>query len=502
MPRWPGAIAAGLVLLLTLGTLIAVALRSDWAGGLSVSDWAAVRFTVVQAAVSALVSTLAAIPVARALARRSFAGRGALITLMGAPFILPVIVAILGLLAVFGRGGLLNAALEALGLPQISIYGFQGVVLAHVFFNLPLAVRLILHGWLSIPAERFRLAASLDMPVGRFLEWPMLRSVVPGVMLAIFLICLTSFAVALTLGGGPKATTVELAIYQALRFEFDLAGAARLAMVQFAICAMAAVLAWVVTAPQAVGGGLDRVVQRWDGAGWAKVWDGLAMAMAALLLLVPLGMVVQRGLGGLAQMPDDIWQSALRSIGVALVSSILCCAMSLALCLRRGGGLAGLSAVLPLAASGLMMGTGLFVMVWPFVDPARVALLVTAVVNAVMALPFAYRALAPALNEVEAHYGRVADSLGMVGVARMRWLILPRLRRPLGFSAGLAAALSMGDLGVITLFAGSGQETLPLTMFRLMGAYQMDAAAGVALVLLALSLGLFWLFDRGGRASD
>jgi thiamine transport system permease protein len=386
-----------------------------------------------------------------------------------------------------------------LGLPPVSIYGFSGVVLAHVFFNLPLAVRLILQGWLSIPAERFRLAASLGMPVGRFLEGPMLRAVVPGVALVIFLICLTSFAVALTLGGGPRATTVELAIYQALRFEFDMAAAARLAMIQFGICAVAALLAWGVTLPGQAEAGFDRVVQRFDGGGLARVGDAVALALAALLLLLPLGMVVQRGVVGLGEVPASVWEAALRSIVVAVVSAALCTGMALALALRRGGVLAGVAAVLPLAASGLVMGTGLFLMVWPFVDPALVALPVTALVNAAMALPFAYRAIAPALEQVEAGFGRTADSLGMVGWARLRWLILPRLRRPLGFATGLAAALSMGDLGVIVLFAGSGQETLPLAMFRLMGAYRMDAAAGVALILLALSLGLFWLCDRGGR---
>ncbi len=70
----------------------------------------------------------------------------------------------------------------------------------------------------------------------------MLRRCAPGAMVAVFLICLTSFAVALTLGGGPRATTVELAIFQAIRFEFDLGRAALLAALQFALCG-AAVLA-------------------------------------------------------------------------------------------------------------------------------------------------------------------------------------------------------------------------------------------------------------------
>ena len=100
---------------------------------------------------------------------------------------------------------------------------------------------------------------------------------------------------------------------------------------------------------------------------------------------------------------------------------------------------------------------------------------------------------------MKADYGRLAASLGMTGWTRLRLVILPRIRRPLGFAAGLAAALSMGDLGVITLFAGDQQATLPLAMFRLMGSYQVDAAAGAGLLLLALSLALFWVFDRGGR---
>ena len=66
--------------------------------------------------------------------------------------------------------------------------------------------------------------------------------VVPGALAGIFLICLTSFAVALTLGGGPAATTVELAIYQAFLYEFDLACMAQLALVQMGVGAVALVL--------------------------------------------------------------------------------------------------------------------------------------------------------------------------------------------------------------------------------------------------------------------
>ena len=70
------------------------------------------------------------------------------------------------------------------------------------------------------------------------------------------------------------------------------------------------------------------------------------------------------------------------------------------------------------------------------------------------------------------------------------------------FAAGLTAALSMGDLGVIALFADPDRATLPLKVYQLMGAYRMEQAAGGALLLLLLSLGLFWIFDRGGRVGS
>ncbi|RMD91515.1 MAG: thiamine/thiamine pyrophosphate ABC transporter permease ThiP [Alphaproteobacteria bacterium] len=511
--HWPGAVSgvlsAALVVALTLGTLAAVALRAEGWSALGPADWAAVRFTLLQATLSALFSVGLAVPVARALARRQFPGRRALVTLMGAPFILPVIVAVLGLLAVFGRNGLISHILGVFGLPPVHIYGLHGVVLAHVFFNLPLATRLILHGWLAIPGERFRLAAALGFgprETFRFLEWPMLRAVLPGAALVIFLICTTSFAVALALGGGPRATTVELAIYQAFRFEFDLGHAALLGLVQVVICASAAALARGASLPSGMGGGLDRPVQRWDsGARALRLADTLAIALAAAFLLTPLAAVVVDGLAGLWRLPPTVLWAAGRSLAVALAAAALTLALALPLAIfihnagRAGSALAETVAYLPVATSPLVIGVGLFIVIFPFADPVSLALPVTALVNAVMSLPFVMRAILPALTEAESAYGRLADSLGMRGLTRLRVFLLPRLARPLGFATGLAAALSAGDLGVIALFVDPAEATLPLYLYQLMGSYRMEEAAGAALLLLALSLGLFVAFDRGGR---
>jgi thiamine transport system permease protein len=500
--------AAALVAALAALPLAAVLARGGGIAALGPADWAAVRFTLVQATASAAISLALAVPVARALARRRFPGRGLLVTLLGAPFILPVIVAVMGVLAIFGRGGFLNDAFAALGLGRISIYGTGGVILAHVFFNLPLAVRLLLQGWLAIPAERFRLAAALGFgpaEIARHLERPMLRALAPGIFATIFLLCLTSFAVVLTLGGGPRATSVELAIYQAFRFDFDLSRAAALASLQFALCALTALAATRLAVPSAFGTGLDRPVARWDaGAPALRALDTALIGLAALFLAAPLAAVVLSGVPRLAGLPAPVWQAAARSVAVSAASTLLTLTlalpMALAVAKKRRGRILESVGMLPLATSALVTGTGLFLILRPLASPATLALPVTVAVNAVMALPFALRSLIPAARDLEEGYGRLAQSLGMRGAARLRLLTLPRLRRPLGFAAGLTAALSMGDLGVIALFADADRATLPLQLYRLMGAYRMADAAGAAVLLLALSLVAFWILDRGGHA--
>ncbi len=497
--RAPGLAAAAFVAALILAALGAVFWRADAGRGLGSADWAAIRFTLSQAAVSAVISVALAVPLARALARRSFRGRGLLITLLGAPFLLPVIVAVMGLLSIFGRNGWVNLALAGLGLEPVSIYGFHGVVLAHVFLNLPLATRFILQGWQEIPAEHFRLAVQLRLTgreIFRHLEWPMLRRVLPGAAGLVFVLCLTSFAVALILGGGPRATTIELAIYQAFRFEFDLARAALLSLIQVAVALSACLVLFRMLPKHDPGQGLDRVHQRWDQA----VWDMPVICAGALFLLAPMLSILGQGAPGLLDLPGSVWAATGRSFLVAMASAALLFALSLplaALVARHGG--AEAVGLLGLATSPLMIGTGLFILIFPVADPTRIALVITAVVNAVIALPFALRVLAPSLRDAIATYGRLSASLGLSGWTLWRIVLLPRLRRPLGFALGLGAALSMGDLGVIALFADQDRATLPLKIEHLLAAYRNESAASASLLLTLCSFALFGAFDAWGR---
>jgi thiamine transport system permease protein len=494
--------AFGLLITVSLGFLLPHADLSHFPP----ADVAALRFTLLQAALSAGLSCLLAVRLARALFRRRFWGRMALIKLISAPFILPVLTAVMGLLAIFGRAGPISTALETFGLNQISIYGLFGVVLAHVFLNLPLVTRMLLNGWAGVPSERFRLAQNLSFgprATFRHIEMPMLRALLPGALATVFLICLTSFAVALILGGGPRASTIELGIYQSLRFDFDLGRAARLALVQTGLCLLAVAVIATVWRPTGFGAGLDRGVAFKAGGAWG---DTVIIALAALFFFAPMAAIFAKGLPALFDVPLGFWGAALRSIGIATLAAATAvwAALLLAVARARGAGVwVELAAMLPLGTSSLALGTGMFLALRPVVPPQTLALPLAVLFNAALALPFIYRLLLPNCRNIHTNFARLSQQVGLTPRAEMRLVYLPRLRRTLGFCLGLAAAMAIGDFGVIALFGAQDQATLPILVARLMGSYQMQAAAGVSLWLILIGFAMFWGFDHlGGRDAD
>ena len=102
-----------------------------------VTDALAVSLRTI--AIAQVLVVLFGTPTAYLLATRRFPGRSLLVTLVELPLVLPPAVAGLGLLAAFGRTGLLGSSLDALG---ISIPFTQtAVVLAVAFVASPLYVR-------------------------------------------------------------------------------------------------------------------------------------------------------------------------------------------------------------------------------------------------------------------------------------------------------------------------------------------------------------------------
>ncbi|MCB1805326.1 MAG: thiamine/thiamine pyrophosphate ABC transporter permease ThiP, partial [Candidatus Competibacteraceae bacterium] len=149
-----------------------------------------------------------------------------------------------------------------------------------------------------------------------------------------------------------------------------------------------------------------------------------------------------------------------RSLWVALSASSLAVALAWALALSgcelrlrrhrpRWADLLEFSGSLALAVPALVLGTGLFILLQPHIDVLAAGLWLVVLVQALLALPFALRLLAPPLLQSAQRYDRLCASLDIRGWQRWRWVEWPQLRRALGLALALGAALAIGDLGAI-----------------------------------------------------
>jgi thiamine transport system permease protein len=451
-------------------------------------------FTLEQAALSTLLSLVIGFPVARALVRRKFLGRGLLLRLMILPQALPAIVVVLGLIGVLGNSGWLPGVFP--------IYGLSGIMLAHVFFNMPLAARLFLARLEAVPPENLRLAAELGFSDGqmlRFVDWPQVRGAIVGTAALIFLLCAASFAVVLILGGGPQSTTLEVAIYQALKLDFNPGLAAALALAQFILCGALVALSGRFALQAEVLPRVAKAIQRFDGRDAAsKASDAIALFVSALIILPPLASLMTAGLGRIT-LSAALVQAIATSAAIGATAAVISVALGWALSSTAKLALVPLAGLIIPPA---VVATGWFIVLIPLGALQGLALPLIVALSSLMALPFVATVLRPAIAESHQRHDRLSAGLGLTGWARLRLVEWPALRKPLALALLSAFLVSLGDLTAVTLLGSGDIMTLPALIYRQMGQYRMSEAGGTALVLALFCLLLSSLAQRWSTAHD
>lgn len=513
----PGGIVAFLLIPSALLALVALWLHApeteNW--HTLVNDrylWHLLGFSFWQALLSTLLSVIPAIPLARALNRRRFPLRHTLLRFCSMTLVMPVLVTIFGLLSVYGREGWLARICQHIGLDYtFSPYGLQGILLAHLFFNLPLAARLLLQALENIPAEQRQLAAQLGMQGWyRFslLEWPALCQQIAPTAALIFMLCFASFATVLALGGGPQATTIELAIFQALSYDYDPGRAALLALLQLLCCLALIMVTRFFTHPLPAGAAIRSDWRNPEDSLRAKCTDTLIILLALLLIIPPLLAVVvdglQPGLQSVIQQPA-LWQASGTSLCIALKAgllSVVLCTMLLwssrelrlrhyPLCAQ----MLELSGMMILAMPAIVLATGYFLLFYSTVGLPDSAEMIVVYINALMAIPYAMKILERPLRDIAERYNWLCLSLNIRGINRFRMIELKALKRPLAQAFAFACVLSIGDFGVVALFGSTDFRTLPFYLYQQIGSYHSQQGAVTALLLLLICFMIFTLID-------
>ncbi|MGY4677219.1 thiamine/thiamine pyrophosphate ABC transporter permease ThiP [Pasteurella sp. P03HT] len=470
-------------------------------------------FSLWQAFLSALLSVFFGFLVARAFFYQHFKGKRFILKLFSLTFVLPSLVAIFGLLGVYGGSGWLAKISTFFGSDWTpNIYGLTGILIAHLFFNIPLACKMFLQSLQSIPVQQRQLAAQLNLRGWQFIrliELPYLRQQVFSVFTLIFMLCFTSFAIVLTLGGGPKYTTLEVAIYQAILFEFDLPKAALFALLQFVICfALFTLSSLWGKAPATVLHNKNYWQDKQSSA--VQIWQIFLIVVASLFVLLPLfNTLVSAFFSGKffsLWASEQLWRALGFSFVIAPTSALLAVLMSVALLLlaRR---LAWLHypvlsqsilsiGTMILAIPTLVLAIGLFIQLRE-VDFSTLHLFAVVVCcNALMAMPFVLRILAVPMYNNMIYYEKLCESLNIQGWQRVKLIEWNQLRAPIQYAFALACALSLGDFTAIALFGSQDFTSLPHLLYQQLGHYRSQEASVTAFILLMLCMLIFVVIER------
>ena len=480
------------------------------------------KFTLYQAFLSTVLSLLVGLLISWSLAHQSdFKGRSLLVALFSSSLVLPTLIVVFGLIGIFGRNGYFNQITLFLFDTSFGsyLYGLGGILLAHVYLNASFASRALLHSFESIPKEKYKLAKSLNFSIfERFLyvEYPALKSTLLSIGSTIFLLCFTSFAVVLLLGGSPSYNTLEVAIYEAVKLDFDIAMALKLALIQLSISAVLVVLSSSFKI-ELTNVKTEHLYIPWREKKGVKIFQWFVIVLFTLFFVLPLVVIVLDGVGAdfshIFSQPLFI-KSFITSVSLATASSILTVIIALLLSSTRRNFtlqtrlakkpfskllnvMIAFSGNLYLAIPSLVLGLGFFLMYQKYEGSefvwSTVALLTA---NVLMSLPFALSVLTPIMHKTAQRYDKVSFSLGLTKLQRWLYVEYPYLKPSLGYVIALAFCFSLGDLGIIALFGSEDFSTLPWYLYQLMGSYRTTDAAGVALVLLALVLSIFILLPR------
>ena len=461
----------------------------------------AVRFSIWQALWSTLITMVLGTAAAWILARYEFRGRRSMHVLLTVPFVLPTVV--------------VGAAFLAL-LPTSIERSTLSILLAHVFFNISVVVRVVSPTWSVIDSDQIAAARTLGASSTRVFTRvlaPSASSALASAAGLVFLMSFTSYGVVRILGG-PGTNTVEVEVYRRAVLFGDVSGAAVLAIAQ--TLAVIVVLAVVSRRPNPElirSGARRQPAPRWARFTALAITAAVSLPIAAMIAqsLVEGGRWTLAGWSNLLVSESrlmqnlDVRDAVIRSLVFAAIASSIAVPIGIAAAVglaKRSGPWTRALLSVPIATSAVVIGFGILVAYDTPPFDIRSSWWLVPATHAVIALPFVVRTALPVAQSIPRGLREAASVLG-ASPAR-RWLAVDaRLLTP-AVATGLAmsVALSLGEFGATSFLTRRDTETLPILIDQLLsrtGGSAFTTAMAASTVLALLTSSAVVAFDSTSR---
>jgi thiamine transport system permease protein len=507
--------SAAVVLMLLL-PMLRLAAEGSGSSSNGLADWSFITiweddflkwrllWSFAQAVLTCALAFIFGLPVAWVLARFEFPGRQLMLRLLMLPFVVPTLVAALGVLALWGSQGVFSQVLgiDMQDTPWLLLYG-------NLFFNLCLVVRAGVDALGQVNAHCVAASRSLGATPWRAfwrVEWPVIAPWLTSSLCLVFLYCFSGFGLALVLGG-QRYATIEVEIYTLVAYELKLAHASSLALWMLVLTGLVALAYAYAEKRLSVATRSQPIALRFPktASDWLAVFGSLAVLF--FFCAAPILAIVWRALQADSQAwaalldPETLsalWNTLRFSAVALLIATVLGVAHALGSDTRTGTGRGSVAwraaAYLPLIASPVTVAFGLLLLYPDWT--ASLALLIAA--YAVLAYPFVTKAMTAGLGSLPDNLSQVARTLGASPV-RTFWrvtlpLLSPALRRGMAF----AAATALGEFAVTLFLSRPEWTTLTTLIYQRLGkpgAVNLDTAMLLACLLMLLSALVFMVID-------
>ncbi|MBF0280851.1 MAG: iron ABC transporter permease [SAR324 cluster bacterium] len=484
-------------------------------------------FSFYQAFLSALFSILVGIPGAWIISNYHFPGARLFRILSFLPFILPSILVVLAMVLFFGNNGFVNQGLQWLfqldEAPIQFLYSIQGIFIAHVFYNFPIAMKTIGDQWSRLSPQYREVAKTLGAGKSKVffkIHLPLLMPSVLSSFVLIFLLCLNSFAIILVLGGGVRYTNMEVLIYQLARIELDFNGAASLACLQLLISSF-----FLFSVFRRAGNPLKQrenakmdLIEELKCRSRSAYFSGIWLLLIVVFAFGPLICIIWDSLRSFennrwvftlkwyrqlladdqSSFPGALWSSLKIGLGSACLSSFF--GMGMASIIHQKKNISRrvweVLALFPVGVSTVIFGVAWYVFYQNSLPDHIPLQTILILIHAVLTFPYWIRVVLPTLDAVPPQWAMASRTLGRTSIDYFFKILLPWLKRVLIIGFFFSFSLSLGELNSTLMIADNSLQTLPLEIYRAISSYRFSSASAMGVVLLMLSVGTFFVIEE------
>ena len=503
-------------------------------------------FTFLQAFLSTIICLIIGVPVSYFFAKYDFKGKNVIVNLLTVPFVLPPLVVLLGFIVTYGQAGWVNMlwrGITGTDNSLVSIFGtFQGILLAHVFYNLSVIIRMTIPAWKSIDIEQVEVSKTLGVKNWKII-WkiiiPQIKNYIISAALLVFIYTFNSFAIVLYLGE-VKYQTLEVRIFKLMKASLAFPEGASLAMLQLLLNTLIIVLYLVFerrTRQMGVGRERGLPTRRlfFSKTDWKQ--NGIAIGSIIVLLIVglftfapilaviivsfqPYASEISPFYGYQQLLSSEylpiLGNTALRLLLNTLLFAIITTIVTLVLSLLivfvlrnryqslkeyrtpKVEGLISYMIILPMATSSITLAMGIFLSfrnsnlflnnVWFFIILTHV----------LISLPFTTRSILAAYNRIDIELLNVASTLGASRFRIFRKIEFPLIVRGIIVGAIFSFAISLGEFGATNFLVRGEFGTLSIGISKLLLTQTLQLPATMASILIIITILCFIAIQKFG----